>query len=212
MNDTADSFVWWFCTKDHMLQFGDRRLASVGETHTIDPDKIELCKFGLHGSIKAIDALRHAPGDHLFYCRLGGKIIHGDDKSVASQRTYLAGGVDVSDVFRKFAKRCALDSIHLWDAPQVVVDYLNSDSEELREEVQKAAYSAYCDLWGLYYSTNGDRSAAAYAAAAAHAASSMAHDIAWQAAINAIYAATGTSKPKEYNQWLEEMLNEKLGL
>jgi hypothetical protein len=140
MSDSVN--VWWFCKDDHSLQYEDGRIASIGQTHTVDPEKVELCKYGLHGSTHVVNALNYGHGDRLFYCRLDGKVIHGIDKVVASQRTYLAGGIDVSYELRTFVKQYARDVVSFWRAPQVVVDYLNSDSEVLREEAYNATIAS----------------------------------------------------------------------
>jgi len=43
---------------------------------------------------------------------------------------------------RKFACDCALDVIDRWDAPEVVVRYLKTQDESIREAARSAAYSA----------------------------------------------------------------------
>lgn len=201
-NSSTEVFVWWFCGDDLILRYGDGRKAIVGETHCVDPSKIELAKFGLHGSIDALDAVCNASGKHLFYCRLEGSVIHGEDKSVASQRTYLAGGIDVSDVLRNFAKRYALDMVHFWDAPQIAIDYLNSDTEELREEVMLAIIET-CKI-KMYH----------YASPAANAANMAASTTAKKALVAAKAAADDAKrngKKEEYNQILETMFKASIG-
>src|SRR5690606_776707 len=75
--------------------------------------------------------------------RLSGTIVpHGNDKHAASHRTYLAGGIDVSDTLREFARKCALDVIHLWDAPEIVVRYLKTGDETIRDAAWAAAWAA----------------------------------------------------------------------
>jgi len=53
--------AWHFTRRNRRLGHGDGRLVRAGSVHTVDgvPD---LCKYGLHGSVRAIDALRYAPG------------------------------------------------------------------------------------------------------------------------------------------------------
>jgi hypothetical protein len=54
-----------------------------------NPDGIELCVYGFHGSKRITDALGYAPGSVLSYCEVGGEIIESDDKIVASIRRHL---------------------------------------------------------------------------------------------------------------------------
>ena len=78
---------------------------------------------------------------------LEGEIILGVDKMVASRRTYLAGGVDVSETLQEFTRLCALDVAHLWDAPPVVVEYLKTGDEELRNAAWAVAQYVQNTAW-----------------------------------------------------------------
>ena len=82
----------------------------------------------------------------------------------------------------KFARECASDVLHLWDAPQVVKDYLATGDESLREAARAAARADAGEA----------ASAAAWAAtsAAAWAASS---DAAWDAASSAAWTASSAA-------------------
>jgi hypothetical protein len=131
---------WHFANETETLRFGDGRKIEVGTTHKVDCTPI-LCKLGLHASKIVREALNYAPGNILFRVQLGGKIIHGDDKSVATSRKYLAR-VDAELILREFARKCALQVIHLWKCPQVVQDYLESGDESLRSAARSAARSA----------------------------------------------------------------------
>lgn len=100
----------------------------------------------LNGSTNALDAMFFSRrGDTLlFYLRLSGIVVQEEwrlNEAHATECTVIAGG-DVSHIARKFAKRCALDVIHLWHAPKVVINYLKSDSEGLLPLALKAAREA----------------------------------------------------------------------
>ena len=43
--------AWHFCRNDKKLGYGDNREIKVGETLTVDPDRICLCNYGLHASL-----------------------------------------------------------------------------------------------------------------------------------------------------------------
>ena len=82
---------WHFLQDSGRLQWpcGRIRKPKVGQTLKVDPDEIRLCRFGLHASTKIMDALTYAPGALICRVELGGKIIKGEDKLVASERTII---------------------------------------------------------------------------------------------------------------------------
>lgn len=135
---------WYFSTEARRLRFGDNRAIVLGETHTFDGEPV-LCEAGLHASERIIDALDYAPGSIVWRVTLGGKIVRGDDKAVATLRTYDAGGIDVSAVLRAFARRCALGAAHLWDCPDVVRRFLETCDDSLRAAASAAASAAARD-------------------------------------------------------------------
>jgi len=135
---------WWFGATDKRLLNDDGRPIVLGETHTVE-GKISPCQHGLHLSKRLIDALRYAPGPVVFKVRGSGDIVpHGNpiDKYACSKRTYLAGGVDVSHTLRHFARQCALDVIHMWNAPDIMVRYLKTGDETIRAAARADARDA----------------------------------------------------------------------
>ena len=184
---------WWFAKEDKRLANGDGRRIKVGKTHKIKGEIIP-CRHGLHLSPKILDALRYAPGPILYKVQGSGTIIpHGNpiDKYACSERTYLAGGIDISEMLYKFARMCALDVIHLWDAPDVVISFLKTGKEELQDAAiaaQDAAIAAQDVAIAAWYAGSAAQdagSAARYTADAAWDAANAAQD----AAIAARYAA-----------------------
>jgi len=152
---------WWFAPADNKLANGDGRIIKIGVTHKIKGEVVP-CKNGLHLSKRPLDALNYAPGPIVYKVEGAGIIVpHGDpvDKYACSERTYLAGGVDCTDLLRKFARLCALDVVHLWDAPDVVIRYLKTGDNSLRYAVWDAAKDA------ARYAARGAASAAALAVA-----------------------------------------------
>jgi hypothetical protein len=103
-----------------------------------------LCRNGLHASICVIDALQYAYSPCVSRVLLYGDIVHGSGKLCASYRKVL-WMFDATDVLRRFAKDCALDVVRFWIPPQVVLDYLHSDTEELRDAARYAAWDAARD-------------------------------------------------------------------
>ena len=158
---------WWFTTTDRKLLNNDQRPIVLGETHTVT-GKIIPCQHGLHLSKRIIDALNYAPGPVGYRVQGSGVIVpHGNpvDKYACSERTYLSGGIDVSETLRTFARKCALDVIHLWEIPGIVRRFLETGDESIRDAARAAARAAA-----------GDAAWAAARAAARAAAGDAARD------------------------------------
>jgi hypothetical protein len=181
VREEAEMKAWYFSGDDRRLRHGDGRKIALGVTHEIDGEP-ELCKHGLHGSIDILDALMYAPGTIVWRVELSGMTEKGDDKIAAQKRTYVAGGIDISDTLYEFARMCALDVIHLWDAPAVAVEYLKTGNESLRAEALSAAWFA---------AEAAARSAAEAAArsAAWSVAEAAARSAAWSVAEAAVWTA-----------------------
>ena len=178
---------WWFSTTDRKLLHDDNREIIIGKIHKIKGDIIP-CHHGLHLSKRIIDALSYAPGPVLYRVIGSGIIVpHGNpvDKYACSERTYIAGGIDISDTLRLFARKCALDVIHLWEAPKIVVRYLETGDESIRDAAWDAAWAARDAARAARDAARDARAAAgaaAWAAAwdAARAARDAARDAAWE--------------------------------
>ena len=143
---------WYFSEESRLLRHGDARPIEIGVTHEVDAP-IQLCKRGLHASVRAIDALKYAPGPIVWRVELSGEIKTGDDKCVATHRKYIGGGVDARAVMRAFACRCALDVAHLWDMPPLVRAYLETGEESIRDAARDAAWDA---AWAAAVAAAGD--------------------------------------------------------
>jgi hypothetical protein len=135
---------WWFGTTDKKLLNGDGRKIVIGKTYKVKGEIIP-CEHGLHLSKRIIDALQYAPGPVIYKVVGSGVIVpHGDpvDKYACSERTYVSGGVDITDTLRLFARQCALSVIHLWNPPEIVVRYLKTGDESIRDAAWDAARDA----------------------------------------------------------------------
>jgi len=140
--------AWHFAKSDYTMGYGDGRRLEEGKTYrTIWPCnrqiKPTLYKAGMHGSLRIIDALFYAPGPICCLTEIYGNIVIGDDKIVGESRRILRM-IDATSILRLFTRQCALDVIHLWDAPQVFIDYLHTGDETL-----KAAAAAEAITWGV---------------------------------------------------------------
>ena len=138
--------------------------------------ELVMCDSGLHYSRRLIDALGYAPGSTICRVEVHGWEYNGD-KGVAMSRRIL-WRVDGEDLLRRFARLCALDVIHLWDAPEIVARYLKTGDESIRAASGAASWVA--------------SRAASWAAsgAASRAASWVAS---WAASRDASWAASGAA-------------------
>ena len=129
--------AWWFEPADGRLQFDDGRKPIKGRTHKVKCDPV-LCESGLHASVRLIDALQYATSDVVWRAQLGGTIVHGNDKCAATERKYIHR-IDIEAELFQFSRWSALQVIHLWDAPAVVREFLETGNDALRAAARDAA-------------------------------------------------------------------------
>jgi len=180
--------AWHFT--DDTLRDG-RPVPEVGEVLRHD-GPLAMCESGLHASPRLMDALRYAPGETLHRVTLTGDMLHGNDKSVATERTILwtLPETVIEPLLRDFARRCALDVIDLWDAPEIVRIYLETGREELRIAAGDATWDTTLDAAAQAAARDAARDAAWDAAWA------TARATAWAAARAATRAAVSDSAPE----------------
>ena len=175
------------------LGYDDNRIVTVGEPVTVGGTPV-LCQHGLHASKRILDALGYCPEREVALCRveLGGEVLHDTDKSVASERTIIAmlDEKQTAVLLQDFARWCALQVIDLWDAPDVVRQYLTTGDETLRADAWLASERA---VWASAAASRAAREAAAEAAAAEAAAAARASARADAAARVAAAAAASAS-------------------
>jgi hypothetical protein len=109
--------AWHFLQSDKRLQYGDGREVKLGETLTVDETRMIPCKYGLHASVKALDALNYVNWSGVVACRveLGGRVVEDIEKHVASERTVVAW-CSADRVLQEFALRVAEDVLLLFEA------------------------------------------------------------------------------------------------
>jgi len=121
--------------------------ASIGEVSPEDGavwrhDGPLVCgSSGLHASKRVIDALGYAPGPIICRVECGGKIVEDSDQLVCSERT-IVWRANASEVLLHFSRLCALDVVAMWGPPEVVLRYLRTGNELLREAAWAAAKDA----------------------------------------------------------------------
>src|ERR1700674_4153218 len=151
---------------------------------------LSMCESGLHASRRPWHALSYAPGATLCLVDCDGEVIEQDDKLVCSRRRIVTR-MDFIEPLRYFARMQALSVMHLWEAPDVVLDYLMTGEESIRAAARDAAGDAARAAAGdaAGGAAWGVPAWAAVGAAARDAAGDAAWDAAWDAARAAAWDA-----------------------
>ena len=169
-------------------QLRDGQPLVVGSEYVFDGEPV-MCARGYHASRHVFDALNYAPGPILSRVECREITDEWYDKIVCRRRRVIAT-IDATKILQKFACMCALDVIHLWDAPDVVVRYLKTGAEALRDAARIAAWDARSAAWDTRDAARDTRDAARDVAwSAAWAAAWDARDAAMSAARSAAWAA-----------------------
>ena len=101
-----------------------------------------MCVSGLHWGRTPRAALTSAPGATLCRVEVWGDVQEDEDKGISRNRVIL-WRIDATALLREFARRCALDVAHLWDAPEAVLTYLRTGDEKIRDAARDAARGKY---------------------------------------------------------------------
>ena len=146
--------------------------------------ELKMCQSGLHWSKTPWEALHYAPGNTLCRVEIRGATIYDTDKAVSAQRC-IRQRQDITELLRQFARQQALSVIHLWAAPDVVREYLETGNESLRA----AAYAASDAAIVAAYAARAAAYVASDAAIVARDAAYVARDAAIVAARDAAIVA-----------------------
>jgi len=151
---------------------------------------VKMCESGLHASKRLIDALEYAQDTTICRVELRDIVEEGEDKLVARQRRVL-WHLDGEVLLRAFARRCALDVIDEWDAPEVVLQWLKTGDEQHRKASLSLSEEAVVSAVGA-----AARSVADVVAWTASELSSfsMARYVSWSAARSAADAADAAAR------------------
>ena len=138
--------AFYFSNSDKKLRHNDGRQIRKGRTHKVKCDPV-LCERGLHASERLIDALKYAPGNHLWLVDLKGEIVTGDDKAVAVERKYI-DGFDATDLLYEFSRKVALiniKKIYKYCSQKdydLIVNYLETGNAKIQSAAWSPAMSA----------------------------------------------------------------------
>ena len=148
-----------------------------------------MCESGLHASRRPAHALQYAPGATLCLVECADIVDEHNDKLVCRRRKIIAR-IDATEMLSYYARMQALSVVHLWDAPDSVLDYLMTGDESLRDAASAATSdAAWAAPWAAAWAAARDAAWAAARAAARDAAWAAAMDAAWAAAMDAAWAA-----------------------
>ncbi len=157
--------------------------------------KCVMCKSGLHASRRLIDALNYAPGNTLCRVECADIAAEQDGKLVCHKRKIIAR-FNAEDLLWRASRKFALDVIHLWDAPPIVVKFLKTGDGSLRAAALDAVGTAWDDAadaaWDAVWTARAARPAVWTARAALSAALADARG-AW---------ATAREAGEAQNKWL----------
>ena len=148
---------------------------------------IVICRSGLHGSRRPWNALHYAPGTVLCRVEFGEVVEEHSDKLVARKRRIICR-TDITDTLHYFKRMRALSVAHLWTPDDVVLEYLITGDEHIKDSAWTSSLVAAKAAWDAAWDSSQDASwdAAWAARAAARAASG---DDALDAAMDAALAA-----------------------
>ena len=204
--ENSELLVWHFANNDGKLGYKDGRTIILGEMLKVEGEIIP-CKFGLHGSAFAFDALNYAQGTLLSRCKLSGTIVpHGNpiDKYAASERTAIAGPIDATQMLRTFAFYCAEDArqeavkalknVKLDEAAQKLAECEPITDESAAASASSAAWSAESAAWSARSAESAARNAAWSAAWSARSAVVSAASARARDAASAARAARGAAE------------------
>ena len=191
---TEDLF-WHFLPDDGRLQFGSREKVVVGKTLKM-AKKPKMCVCGYHVSVRAIDALRYAPGALVCRVTLGGDWAKCEDKLVAQERTVI-WMADATETLHQFACTVAKEALDKY-APDNAAGYTAIEAKrrwlcgEATDYVLHVARAAAGDAaWDAARAAARDAARAAARAAARDAAGDAAGAAARAAARDAAGDAAG---------------------
>jgi hypothetical protein len=147
---------------------------------------VKICSTGLHASRRPAHALEYAPGPVLCRVECDDIVTEDDDKFVCRRRRIIQRA-DITETLRYYARMQALSVIHLYDdPPDVVLDYLMTGDESIRDAAWDAAWAAAgVAARDAAWAAAWDAAWAAAGVAARDAAWAAAWDAAWDAARDA---------------------------
>ena len=162
--------AWHFLPDDRRLRFGDPMPIDPGYVYTAH-GKLRMCRWGMHASERAIDALAYAPGSMVCRVELSGEILRGEDKSVARHREVIwmadanrALHLWACDIAEETLRAHDIDDPRPWDA--IRIKRLWADGQASDADLAAAWDAARAAAWDAARDAAWDAARAAARAAA----------------------------------------------
>lgn len=108
--------AWHFLPADRRLTHGDGRRVESGLKFSMPEEHISMAGRGFHASVRALDALHHAPGPVVCRVEMEGRVMEDASRVVASERTVL-WLVDASRTLHEFCVWCTDRALKWVEAP-----------------------------------------------------------------------------------------------
>jgi len=193
--------AWHFLRDNGRTQFGDIEVKK-GQVYRAD-GMLELCRNGMHASVKAIDALNFANGALISRVEIRPPYLIGNDKLCGRARKVL-WIMDVTALLYEFACREALRALRKAN----VTDIRCYDAIATRRLwlAGKASGSDLNSAWAAAWAAAGAEARAASTAAATYAVTAVATAAARAAARAEATAAATAAEWDAQNKRLEKMI------
>jgi hypothetical protein len=201
--------AWYFAPPTEVLGYGDGRKIQVGKMHTVK-GRPEVCSFGLHGSVRLLDALGYAKSPILYLVNISRNVDSVTNKIAGQRRKYIAR-IDAEEILWKFARKQALINVTKIQPYcslaeyKLILKYLNTGQS--KSAAESAARSA---AESAAWSAAGSAAESAAWSAAGSAARSAAWSAAWSAAESAARSAAWSAAWSAQNKMLTNMVMEEL--
>ena len=134
-------YGWHFLYEGHKLRNGT---TAPKDGEWLEVKNPAICVQGLHGSLTPYDALKYAPGPILCLCEFSEPVDQHEDKFVSERRRIIAR-MDATEMLRYYARIQALSVVHMWDAPDIILDYLMTGDERIRASAMASARGSTMD-------------------------------------------------------------------
>lgn len=115
--------AWHFLPKNGRTRFSHLPVKE-GDTLIVNPNRVEMCKFGLHASSNFFDALDYSPGSLLTRVVVRDNVECSPDKLVGASRTCLKMYPQAEAVILHWALLVARGKYSVWSAYQETFDNL----------------------------------------------------------------------------------------
>lgn len=109
--------------------------------------EIVPCKSGLHASVRAFNAVRGSLGSIVCRVEIDGDVVEHEGNKHVGRRRKILWRANASATLRMYARRQALSVLHLWEAPDVMREFLVTGDEYLRKVAREVLHDGHEPVW-----------------------------------------------------------------